>query len=112
MRKKAYRCELLLWGGNADYGSYCGLAFSHSINVWSASTSNIAARHTSTRCSGHKGDRSSIPILSNTESLGGWRIGIASWSKQSPLVRLSLRRVAAVLVGSSRKGRTVKMQAV
>lgn len=37
---------LLLWGGNANNGSHCGLVYSNSNNAFSNSNSNIAARHT------------------------------------------------------------------
>lgn len=36
--------QLLLWGGYANDGSYCGLAFSNSYCVWSSSDSSISAR--------------------------------------------------------------------
>lgn len=36
--------QLLLWGGHAYYGSYCGLAYSDSSGVWSVSYSSLAAR--------------------------------------------------------------------
>lgn len=41
--------SLLLWGGNANNGALCGLAYSNSNNAWSNSNSNIGSRHTSVR---------------------------------------------------------------
>ena len=36
--------QLLLWGGAAYYGSYCGVASSSSNSVWSDSNSHVGAR--------------------------------------------------------------------
>lgn len=36
--------QLLLWGGSASYGSFCGLGFSHSYNGFSSSTASFGAR--------------------------------------------------------------------
>ena len=36
--------QLLLWGGDADVGSNCGLAFSNSCDAFSDAYSTIAAR--------------------------------------------------------------------
>ena len=36
--------QLLLWGGNARDGSYCGLAYSNSLNAFSDADSSVAAR--------------------------------------------------------------------
>lgn len=38
------RCELLLWGGNACDGSFCGLVYSNSNLGWADSNSNFGAR--------------------------------------------------------------------
>lgn len=36
--------QVLLWGGNASYGSQCGLVFAVSDNAWSASFASIGSR--------------------------------------------------------------------
>ncbi|EIY58938.1 hypothetical protein HMPREF1070_04402, partial [Bacteroides ovatus CL03T12C18] len=38
--------ELVLWGGNANNGANCGLAYANSNNDWSNSNANIGSRHT------------------------------------------------------------------
>ena len=46
MNTRHKRYKLLLWGGNANNGSNCGLAYSNSNNAWSNSNSNYSARQT------------------------------------------------------------------
>ena len=36
--------QVLLWGGSAPHGSHCGLAYAHSINAWSGSSSDVGSR--------------------------------------------------------------------
>lgn len=36
--------QVLLWGGHAPYGAYCGLAFAYSTNAWSSSHANLGSR--------------------------------------------------------------------
>lgn len=38
------RNQLVLWGGPATSGAYCGLAFADSRNDWSHSTANVGSR--------------------------------------------------------------------
>jgi hypothetical protein len=38
--------KLVLWGGNANNGSQCGLAYGNSNNAFSNSNANYGARHT------------------------------------------------------------------
>ena len=38
--------QLVLWGGNANNGANCGLAYANSNNDWSISNANIGSRHT------------------------------------------------------------------
>ena len=40
--KKEY--SLVLWGGSATYGAYCGLAYVHSADAFSYSNANFGAR--------------------------------------------------------------------
>ena len=40
------RAEVLIWGGNANNGANCGLAYANSNNAWSNSNANIGSRHT------------------------------------------------------------------
>jgi hypothetical protein len=40
------RNRLVLWGGNANNGANCGLAYANSNNDWSNSNANIGSRHT------------------------------------------------------------------
>ena len=36
--------QLVLWGGNANYGAYCGLAFASSLSAFSFSSASFGAR--------------------------------------------------------------------
>lgn len=36
--------QLVLWGGSADNGASCGLAFAHSGDAWSSSSAAIGSR--------------------------------------------------------------------
>ena len=36
--------QLVLWGGNAYYGAYCGLAFASSYDDWSGSFASFGSR--------------------------------------------------------------------
>ena len=38
------RNRLVLWGGYAASGAYCGLAFAHSNAGWSDSNANVGSR--------------------------------------------------------------------
>jgi hypothetical protein len=38
------RNQLVLWGGSADYGASCGLAFAHSYTGWSYSYASFGSR--------------------------------------------------------------------
>lgn len=40
------RAEVVYWGGNANNGANCGLAYANSNNAWSNSNANIGSRHT------------------------------------------------------------------
>lgn len=68
-----YWLVLLLWGGNANNGSNCGLVYSNSNNAWSNANSNIAARHT---FNGISGDGRLYLITAITTNLGGRQTAI------------------------------------
>ena len=36
--------QLVLWGGNASYGAYCGLACARSYNAWSSTHASLGSR--------------------------------------------------------------------
>ena len=38
------RKELVFWGGSANYGAYCGLAFADSDHAWSSSSASVGSR--------------------------------------------------------------------
>ena len=38
------RNQLVLWGGNANHGAYCGLAYASSYNDWSYSNASFGSR--------------------------------------------------------------------
>ena len=38
------RNQLVLWGGPAYAGAYCGLAYAHSLNAWSYSNASFGSR--------------------------------------------------------------------
>ena len=38
------RNRLVLWGGSASGGAYCGLAAAHSNHGWSPSTASVGSR--------------------------------------------------------------------
>lgn len=38
------RNQLVLWGGNANAGAYCGLAYAHSYSDWSYSYADLGSR--------------------------------------------------------------------
>ena len=36
--------QLVLWGGSAHYGAYCGLAYAYSYYAWSTSSAGLGSR--------------------------------------------------------------------
>lgn len=38
------KSRLVFWGGSADYGAYCGLAYAYSNDVWSLTLAGVGSR--------------------------------------------------------------------
>lgn len=113
-----HRCiggELLLFGGNANNGSNCGLVYANSNNGWSNSNSNIGARTTSVRVRIDSGAHISgrgivyIPEPDHREPCPLMRMYSQDGQNNSTL-RGTAQATATVLVGFSRKFQHKKMQ--
>lgn len=66
LSQKRYKgCKAVwIWGGNANNGANCGLAYANSNNAWTNANSNISARHT------FKGILIRVLVLRHGKALG------------------------------------------